>query len=79
VSAFTEHDRARPNEEDAPLHYARAGIGHLWFPDPGPQTLEVFRLEGGSWRLVANVAGNVKVRAEPFDAVELDLAGAWAR
>lgn len=60
-------------------HYARAGVGHLWFLDPIPQTLEVFRLEGGGWRMVASVAGNQKVRAEPFDALELDLAGIWAR
>ena len=60
-------------------HYTRAGVGHLWFLDPGPQTLEIFRLEGGGWRLVTSVAGNEKVRAEPFDAVELDLEGVWAR
>ena len=60
-------------------HYARAGVGHLWFLDPGPQTLEVFRLEGGGWRLVASVAGNEKIRAEPFEALELDLTGVWAR
>jgi Uma2 family endonuclease len=60
-------------------HYARAGVGHLWFLDPGPQTLEISRLEGGGWRLVASVAGNEKIRAEPFEVMELDLAGVWAR
>jgi Uma2 family endonuclease len=60
-------------------HYARAGVGHLWFLDPVPETLEVFRLEGGAWRLVTGVAGNVKVRAEPFGAIDLDLANIWAR
>jgi Uma2 family endonuclease len=60
-------------------HYARAGVGHLWFLDPVPQTLEVFRLEGGAWRLVTSVVGDLKVRAEPFEAVELDLANVWAR
>ena len=60
-------------------HYARAGVGYLWFVDPGPQTLEVFRLDGGGWRLLASVAGSAKIAAEPFDVMELDLAGVWAR
>lgn len=60
-------------------HYARAGVRHLWFLDPAPQTLEVFRLDGGGWRLVTSAAGNEKIRAEPFEAMELDLAGLWAR
>ena len=60
-------------------HYARARVQHLWFVDPGPQTLEVFRLDGDGWRLAMTAAGNARVRAEPFDAIELDLAGLWAR
>lgn len=60
-------------------HYAAAGVGHVWLLDPGPETLEVFRLDGGGWRLVTSVAGAVMVRAEPFDAVEVDLARLWAR
>jgi hypothetical protein len=51
----------------------------VWFVDPGPQTLEVFRLDGGGWRLAMTVAGDARVRAEPFDAIELDLSGLWAR
>lgn len=60
-------------------HYARAAVAHLWLLDPQPETLEVYRLEGTNWTLVTSVAGSVKVRAEPFDAVELDLARVWAR
>lgn len=60
-------------------HYARAGVNHLWFVDPIPETLEVYRLEGGAWRLVDGFAGPVKVRAEPFGAMELDLGNLWAR
>jgi hypothetical protein len=59
-------------------HYARAGVGHLWFLDPVPQLLEVFRLESGGWRLLTSTAGNEKIHAEPFDAMELDLAGIWS-
>lgn len=59
-------------------HYARAGVRHVWLLDPAPQTLEVFRLDGETWRLVSSAAGDARVRAEPFDAVELDLALIWA-
>jgi Uma2 family endonuclease len=60
-------------------HYARAHVAHLWFLDPALQTLEVFRLDGDGWRLAMTAAGNTTVRAEPFDAVDLDLASLWAR
>jgi hypothetical protein len=54
-------------------------VGHVWILDPGPQTLEVYRRDGDDWRLTLSVAGDVTVRAEPFEAVELDLAQDWAR
>jgi hypothetical protein len=43
------------------------------------RTLEVYRLEGGRWSLLETYEDDEKVRAEPFDAVELDLASIWAR
>jgi hypothetical protein len=60
-------------------HYARAQVRHVWLLDPGPETVEVFRLDGDSWRVVMGVAGPVKVQAEPFDALEIDLGDLWAR
>jgi hypothetical protein len=42
------------------------------------QTLEVLRRHDLGWLLVATFAGDTAVRAEPFDAVELDLAGLWS-
>jgi Uma2 family endonuclease len=67
-------DRTRKRHQ-----YGRAGVGHVWILDPGPATLEVYRLDGDKWQLTLSAAGNVKVRAEPFDAVETDLAEVWAR
>jgi len=58
-------------------HYAAAGVEHQWFVDPIAETLEVYRLDGGGWRLVASVAGQTKLRADPFEAMELDLANLW--
>ena len=62
--------------EKMPL-YARQGVGHLWIIEPLAQVLEVFRLVNGSWLLVGSHGGDDKVRAEPFDAVELDLTMIW--
>lgn len=75
LSPSTEDvDRA----EKVPL-YAREGVAHLWLVDPLVRTLEVLRLDGGTYRLVTTVRGDARVRAEPFDALELELALLWAR
>jgi Uma2 family endonuclease len=59
--------------------YARQGVKHLWLVDPGAQMLEVYRLEGGRWLLLATHVGAVEVRAEPFEALALELGALWAR
>ncbi|MHB8877588.1 MAG: Uma2 family endonuclease, partial [Myxococcaceae bacterium] len=57
--------------------YAREGVSHLWFIDPLARTLEVLRLTEGRWVEVDSYAGDARVRAEPFEAVELDLSLLW--
>jgi hypothetical protein len=42
-----------------------------------PLDAKHYRREGTSWMLVAAHGGAAKVRAEPFDAVELDLSMIW--
>lgn len=37
----------------------------------------VLRLDGPTYRLAATFAGDRKVRAEPFDAIEIDLRALW--
>ncbi len=59
--------------------YAREKVAHLWLINPILQTLEIFRLENQKWLLVAVHQGNKQVRAEPFDAIELDLSALWER
>lgn len=59
--------------------YARERVGHVWIVDPLEQSLEILRLDGESYRIVGTHFAAVKVRAEPFDAIELDLAVLWAR
>jgi len=60
-------------------HYAAAGVRHLWLVDPVATTLEIYRLDGEGWRLVQTHAGEATIRAEPFDAIELDLGSLWSR
>ncbi|WP_414641303.1 Uma2 family endonuclease [Archangium sp.] len=57
--------------------YAREGVRHLWHVDPLARTLDIFRLQGSDWLLVASFAGDARVRAEPFEAIELELAPLW--
>jgi hypothetical protein len=37
------------------------------------------RRQAEGWLLVSSRAGDVKVRADPFDAVEIELGSLWAR
>jgi len=74
ISPSTEDiDRA----EKMPI-YARENVAHVWLVDPLLKTLEVFRLDGESYRMVHTWRGSASVRAEPFDAIELELAILWA-
>jgi Uma2 family endonuclease len=58
--------------------YARESVGHVWLVDPLLRTLEVLRRQETSWLVVATFQGNAKIRAEPFDAIELELGILWA-
>lgn len=57
--------------------YAREGVGHVWFVDPEQRTLEVLRLEEGRYMQLALHEGTALVRAEPFEALALELSLLW--
>jgi Uma2 family endonuclease len=57
--------------------YAREGVTHAWLVNPLLQTLEVLALESQRWTLVASYEGGANVRAEPFDAIALELGALW--
>lgn len=59
--------------------YAREGVAHVWFVDPMAKTLEILRLDGASYRVLTTFHGETAVKAEPFDAIDLELAILWAR
>jgi Uma2 family endonuclease len=58
--------------------YGREGVRHAWLVDPIERTLEVLRREGSNWMIVATHQDDERVRAEPFDAIELELSVLWA-
>jgi Uma2 family endonuclease len=57
--------------------YAREGVEHLWLVEPVLRILEVLRLHGGEWLERGSWSGNTHVRAEPFEALELELEDLW--
>jgi len=57
--------------------YARHEVRHAWLIDPLLKILEVNRLEAGRWVSLDVFAENDKIRAEPFQEVEIDLGDLW--
>lgn len=58
--------------------YAAHGVRNVWLVNPLQRTLEALRLHDGKWLTLAVHRDDAKVRIEPFDAIELDLADLWA-
>ncbi len=44
---------------------------------PVPNTLKVYGLEGQWWVVASTPGGAESVRAEPFEAVEVDISRWW--
>jgi Uma2 family endonuclease len=59
--------------------YAREQVQWAWLVDPLSRTLEVLRRDGAQWTLLGTWRDEALVRAEPFDAIELELAVLWQR
>jgi Uma2 family endonuclease len=74
---LSERTRSRDKGQKMRI-YAREGVRNLWLVEPLARTLEIFRLVGSEWLLVHSFAGEARVRAEPFEAIELELAFVWS-
>ena len=57
--------------------YAREGVSHAWLVNPRLRTLEVLQLRDGKWVMLGVYRDDQRVRAEPFDVIELELAVLW--
>ncbi len=57
--------------------YAREGVEFVWLIDPVGRTLEAFQLRESRWLQLGAWGGEDRVRAAPFDAIELELSALW--
>lgn len=69
----------RLDRDEKLRYYAEHGVRHVWLLDPVDQRLEVYALtpETRRWGEVRMHQGDTKLRAAPFDAIELDLGALW--
>jgi Uma2 family endonuclease len=55
-------------------------VSHGWLVNPLQHTLEVLRLspaKPAEWTSLSVSTDDARVRAEPFEALELDLSALW--
>lgn len=69
--------RPRPAHAEKMPIYARERVAHAWLVDPEQRTLEVFRRGRGLWVVAAMYRDDAVVKAEPFDALALELGALW--
>ncbi len=70
--------RSRAHDRITKLaRYGDHGVAWAWLVDPDARTLEIFRRDGGAWVLDGAHHGDARVRARPFDAVELAINWWW--
>lgn len=53
--------------------YRRSGVPHYWIVDPDLRTLRVHRWTNEGYLVVLTADGEQRVRAEPFEAIELKV------
>lgn len=58
--------------------YLREGVTHAWLVSPKHRTVEVYRRSDAGWVIVGQYEGAQAVRAEPFEAIELQLGHLWS-
>lgn len=59
--------------------YHLAHVGHYWVVEPLIQTLTVYRWQEAGYLLAMAASAGEVVRAEPFDAIELDVGDIFGR
>jgi Uma2 family endonuclease len=65
------------DRQDKLAVYAREGVRHVWLVDPDAFTVEVMRLEGAGYTVLAVHSGPARIHAEPFEAFAVNLALLW--
>jgi Uma2 family endonuclease len=59
--------------------YAECNVSHVWLVNPILQLLEVYELKEKMFVLKRTFANQDIARAEPFEAIEFELADLWSR
>jgi Uma2 family endonuclease len=59
--------------------YASFGVAFIWYVDPLARTLEVFRTGDGHATLIQTFRDAAVIRAEPFEAIAVELGALWER
>jgi Uma2 family endonuclease len=77
VCEVLSHSTARIDRGMKLPIYAQHGVAHAWIVDVDQQYLEVKRLVDGRWSDVAVFTGAAKIRAEPFESIEIDTTLLW--
>ncbi|GMU59692.1 MAG: hypothetical protein AMXMBFR34_14550 [Myxococcaceae bacterium] len=57
--------------------YASIGVPEYWIVDADARTLECLKLDGDTYRLAQNAAGDVVFKPRSFRGVSIDLAAFW--
>jgi Uma2 family endonuclease len=57
--------------------YAREKVDHVWLIEPIARTLEIYQRSENRWFLLNTFTGDDKIRAAPFEAIEMDLGSLW--
>jgi Uma2 family endonuclease len=57
--------------------FARERVAHVWLVNPLERLVDVYRLDGESYRLILTRGGTDRVRLEPFAEFELELSALW--
>lgn len=68
---------AKIDRNDKMEIYLREHVGHLWLVDPLERSVEDYRHCNEFWGRVSIHHGNTRIRAEPFEALEIDLSPVW--
>lgn len=69
---------AKTDRTDKLRIYARHEVSWVWLVDPLARTLEVLERTGPRWTILSSHRDDERVRARPFDAIELELGLLWA-
>lgn len=57
--------------------YESAGVPQYWIADPANRALEIYRLDGGTYRLAAEFGEQGTFAPEAFPGLTIEVAEVW--